>query len=156
MDRSELILLKGLLRHQRLLSLAVVVDGLPVAGVVPFLASPDLSGLAVHVSALTRHARGLGNDAPWSGVVHVPDSSAVDPLQVTRVFLQGASRRFEGDDVLEAVQAKWVERFPSAEMTVGLGDFTFFSLDIAAGRLVAGLGEARNLSREHFEQAARL
>ncbi len=90
------------------------------------------------------------------GVVHVPDSSAVDPLQVTRVFLQGASRRFEGDDVLEAVQAMWVERFPTAEMTVGLGDFTFFSLDIAAGRLVAGLGEARNLSREHFEQAARL
>jgi putative heme iron utilization protein len=156
MDRSELTLLKGLLRHQRLLALAVVVDGLPVAGVVPFLASPDLTSLAVHVSALTRHARGLGDDAPWSGVVHVPDSGSVDPLQVPRVLLQGESRRLEGDDILEAVRRKWVERFPSAEMTVDLGDFTFFSLDLAAGRLVAGPGEARNLSREHFAQAARL
>jgi hypothetical protein len=156
MDRGDLILLKGLLRHQRLLSLAVVVDGMPVAGVVPFLASPDLTALAVHVSALARHARGLGDDAPWSGVIHVPDSAAVDPLQITRVILQGRSRRLEGEEILEAVRGKWVERFPSAEMTVDLGDFTFFSLDLAAGRLVAGRGEARNLSREHFDQAARL
>lgn len=156
MDRGDLILLKGLLRHQRLLALAVIADGRPVAGVVPFVASPDFGALAVHVSALTRHAQGLGGGAPWSGVVHVPDSSAVDPLQVARVYLEGASRRLEDEAVLEAVRAKWIERFPSAEMTVDLGDFAFFSLDVEAGRLVAGLGQARNLSREHFEQAARL
>jgi len=84
MDDQDLALLRNLLREQRLLSLAVMVEGEPVAGLVPFLASPDLGALVVHVSALARHSQGLGEGAAWSGVVHVPDSDAVDPLQVPR------------------------------------------------------------------------
>jgi putative heme iron utilization protein len=154
MDREDLMLLRDLLRHQRLLSLAVVVGGEPAAGLVPFLAAPDFSALAVHVSGLARHSKGLGADASWSGVVHVPDSDAVDPLQVPRVMLHGRSHLLDDEAVLDAVRTKWIARFPAAEMTVGLGDFAFFSLDVDGGRLVGGLGQARNLSREHFTQAA--
>jgi hypothetical protein len=156
MDDAELVLLRDLLREQRLLALAVVVDGQPVAGLVPFLAAPDLSALAVHASALARHRAGLGNAAPWSGVIHVPDSSAVDPLQVPRVVLQGRSREIEDAAVLHVIQEKWVARFPGAEATIGLGDFAFFSLDLEGGRLVGGFGRARNLSADHFAQAARI
>jgi putative heme iron utilization protein len=156
MDREDLTLLRDLLRHQRLLALAVVVDGEPVAGLVPFLAAPDFSALAVHVSSLARHSKGLGDDAHWSGVVHVPDSDAVDPLQVPRVMLHGRSHLLDDEAVLNAVRNMWIARFPAAEMTVALPDFAFFSLDLAGGRLVGGLGQARNLSRDHFTQAAQL
>ncbi len=154
MDHDSLVLLRDLLRGERLLSLAVIVEGQPVAGLVPFLASPDFGALAVHVSALARHRHGLGDGRPWSGIVHVPDSPALDPLQVPRVLLQGTSRLLEDPRVLPAVRERWVARFPTAEATVTLGDFAFCSLDLAGGRLVGGLGQARNLSREHFAQAA--
>ncbi len=156
MDDADLALLRDLLREQRLLALAVVVDGEPVVGLVPFLAAPDLSALVVHVSALARHSSGLGAGAPWSGLIHVPDSAAVDPLQVPRVVLQGRSRRIEDADVLRAIGQGWVAGFPGSEMTIGLGDFAFFSLDLEGGRLIGGFGRARNLSAEHFAEAARV
>jgi putative heme iron utilization protein len=154
MDHQGLVLLRDLLRKERLLSLAVVVEGEPVAGLVPFLAAPDFSALAVHVSGLARHTRGLGEGAPWSGVVHVPDTAEMDALQVPRAVLQGHARRLEDGDVLDAIARMWTRRFPGAEATLGLGDFAFFSLDLEGGRLIGGFGQARNLSREHFAQAA--
>jgi heme iron utilization protein len=156
MQPGDLRLLRDLLRKQRLLNVAVVVGGEPVAGLVPFLASPDLASLAVHVSALARHAKGLGGGAAWSGVVHVPDQPDVDPLQVPRVTLHGTSRRFQDPQILDALRQKWVQRFRTAEMTVGLGDFAFYSLDIAGGRLIAGLGRALNFDGGHLEKAAAL
>ena len=156
MDHAELVLLRDLLREQRLLALAVVVEGQPVAGLVPFLAAPDLSALAVHVSALARHSAGLGEGAPWSAVVHVPDSAALDPLQVPRAVLQGRSRQIEDADVLRGIRQSWVARFPGAEATVSLGDFAFFSLDLEGGRLIGGFGRAYNLSADHFAKAARI
>jgi putative heme iron utilization protein len=156
MDRTQLVLLRDLLRTERLLSLAVVVEGGPAAGLVPFLAAPDFSALAIHVSALARHSRGLGDGGAWSGVIHVPDSKEVDALQVPRAVLQGHSRRIEDGDVLDAIGQMWARRFPGAEATIGLGDFAFFSLDLEGGRLIGGFGQARNLSREHFAQAAEI
>ena len=154
MDDADLDLLRGLLRGQRLLSLAVVVDGAPVAGLVPFLASPDFGALVVHVSSLARHSRGLGEGAAWSGVVHQPYADGMDPLQVPRVLLHGHSRRLDDPAVLRVVRQKWVEHLPSAGATLGLGDFAFVSLDVEGGRLVGGAGQARKLSREHFARAA--
>ena len=125
MDDADLELLRDLLRGQRLLALAVVVEGRPVAGLVPFLAAPDLTSLVVHVSALAPHAAGLGEGAPWSGVIHVPDAAGVDPLQVPRAVLGGSSRRIDDPDVVRAIGQAWVARFPGAEATIGLGDFAF-------------------------------
>jgi heme iron utilization protein len=154
MDDADLILLRDLLRDQRLLALAVVVGGEPVAGLVPFLGAPDLAALVVHVSALAPHSAGLGNGAPWSGVVHVPDAREVDPLRVPRVVVHGHARRIQDARVLDAIGQAWVERFPSAAQTVGLGDFAFVSLDIEGGRLIGGFATARNLSPSHFKKAA--
>lgn len=156
MDEHDFLLLRNLLREQRLLALAVVVEGEPVAGLVPFLASPDLGALVVHVSGLARHSRGLGDGAAWSGVVHRPDADDVDPLLVPRVLLHGHSRRLEDGAVVSAVRHKWLARFPSAAPTVQLPDFAFVSLDLEGGRLIGGAGQARNLSAEHFSRAAGL
>jgi hypothetical protein len=59
-DDDDLVLVRDLLRDQRLLALAVVVGGAPVAGLVPFLG------------------------APWSGVVHVPDGRVIGGFATAR------------------------------------------------------------------------
>jgi hypothetical protein len=55
----------------------------------------------VHVSALAPHNAGLGDGAPWSGVVHVPDAPEVDPLRVPPVAVHGHARRIQDPRVLD-------------------------------------------------------
>lgn len=154
MGPDDLRTLSELLRRQRLVSLAVVVDDLPVVGLLPFVAAPTLAGLVVHASHLAAHTAGLGGDQPWSGVVAEPDAAERDPLQTRRVLLHGRSRAIDDPQVLAKLRSVWRDRYPSASMTLDLADFTFFSLDIEGGRLVAGFGRALNLASEHFAQAA--
>jgi heme iron utilization protein len=156
MDPDDLRTLKDLLRQQRLLSLGVVADGLPVVGLLPFLAAPNLGALVVHASRLAPHTAGLGDNQPWSGIIAEPDAFERDPLQTPRVLLRGLSRAIEDPQVLTRIRSVWRDRYPSAAMTLDLGDFTFFSLDLAGGRLIAGFARALNLSREHFDEAAAL
>ncbi|MBP9945789.1 MAG: hypothetical protein KBH14_05290, partial [Vicinamibacteria bacterium] len=142
MSPDDLRTLRELLRRQRLLSLGVVVDGLPVVGLLPFLAAPTFASLVVHASRLAPHTGGLGDDRPWSGVIAEPDAADRDALQTPRVILHGASRAIEDPQVLARIRSVWRDRYPSAAMTLDLGDFTFFSLDIDGGRLIAGFARA--------------
>jgi len=151
---DDLRALSELLRRQRLLSLAVVVDGLPVVGLLPFVAAPTFAALVVHASRLASHTAGLGDDRPWSGAVAEPDAVERDPLQTRRVLLHGRSRAIDDPQVLAKIRSVWRDRYPSAAMTLDLSDFTFFSLDIEGGRLVAGFARALNLSAEHLARAA--
>ena len=154
MSPDDLRTLSELLRRQRLLSLAVVVDDLPVVGLLPFLAAPAFASLVVHASRLAAHTAGLGEDRPWSGVVAEPDAAERDPLQTPRVLLHGRSRAIDNPQVLAKIRGVWRDRFPGAAMTLDLTDFTFFSLDIEGGRLVAGFARALNLTSEHLARAA--
>lgn len=154
MGPEDLRTLSQLLRGQRLLSLAVIVDDLPVVGLLPFVAAPTFAALVVHASHLAAHTAGLGEDQPWSGVVAEPDAAERDPLQTRRVLLHGRSRAIEDPEVLSRIRSVWRDRYPSASMTLDLADFTFFSLDIEGGRLVAGFARALNLTAAHFAQAA--
>jgi putative heme iron utilization protein len=154
MSPDDLRTLRELLRRQRLLSLGVVVDGLPVVGLLPFLVAPTFASLVVHASRLAPHTGGLGDDRPWSGVIAEPDAADRDALQTPRVILHGTSRAIEDPQVLARIRSVWRDRYPSAAMTLDLGDFTFFSLDIDGGRLIAGFARALNLTAEHLAQAA--
>jgi putative heme iron utilization protein len=157
MNRDNLDLLRQLLAEQRVLSLAVLVKGAPVAGLLPFLAAPDFASLLVHTSKMARHAAGLEDGARWSAVVHLPDAPERDPLQVPRVVLYGQAHPVAaGGKAHEEARRIWVARFPTAEMTVGLADFTFHRLDIESGRLIGGFAGALNLSMETLKQAAEL
>jgi putative heme iron utilization protein len=153
---DDLKTLRELLGQQRLLSLGVVVDGLPLVGLLPFLAAPSFAALVVHASRLAPHTAGLGDDQPWSGAVAEPDAIERDPLQTRRVLLHGRSRAIDDPHVLARIRSVWLDRYPSAAMTLDLADFTFFSLGIEGGRLVAGFARALNLSTEHLARAAAL
>jgi uncharacterized protein YhbP (UPF0306 family) len=152
-DASQL---RKLLTGQRLLSLALIVDGEPVAGLLPYALDRGLTALYVQASRLARHARGLVAGALWSGVIHEPDSVDQDPLQVPRLVLEGVTDplspdRPESDSAAKALLA----RFPSAATTLSLEDFRLYRLEIRGGRLILGFGRALNLSLHHFEDLAR-
>jgi putative heme iron utilization protein len=147
--------LEALLTGQRLLALAVVVEGEPVAGLVPYVVAADFVALYIQASRLARHTRGLDTGGRWSGVVHEPDSEAQDPLQVARLVLEGDVTQLDGEspDFKDAARA-FLRRFPAAAMTLQLADFALYRLGLESGRLILGFGQAYNLSRSHFAELA--
>jgi len=145
--------LGGLLLGQRLVSLGVVAEGAPIVGLLPYAVADDRSALIVQSSALARHARGLVAGAPWSGMIHEPDTAETDPLQVPRLQLEGIVDPLRGDRAeFQPAARAFLGRFPQAAMTLQLPDFTLYRLEIRGGRMVLGFGRALNLSRDHFRE----
>jgi hypothetical protein len=143
------------LTGQRLLALAVVVDGEPVAGLVPYVVAADFGALHIQASRLARHTRGLDSGGRWSGVVHEPDAHEQDPLQVARLVLEGDVTQLDGESPeLEPAALAFLKRFPAAATTLQLADFALYRLGLESGRLILGFGQAYNLSRSHFAELA--
>lgn len=153
MDEAYRELLRILLVERRVLALAVVVDGAPYVGQVPYALRADGGGLLIHVSRLAKHTRGLHPGAPWSGLLGLGDDPDGDPFQVPRLSLEGTARP------LDPVAAEYVEargaylaKLPSGATTFQLGDFTLFDLAIEKGRLVAGFGRTANVTPHHLRE----
>jgi hypothetical protein len=155
METADLELLRQLLRDTRVAALALVEEGRPVAGLSPCLAAPDLAAVYVHGSRLAHHMRVLAPGVPFSAVLHAPDRPDLDPLRLPRLLLDGEVAAL-GEAEREALVPRWLERFPSAAMTVPLGDFAFHRLEIRGGRLVAGFGRAFGLGARVLAEAAAL
>jgi hypothetical protein len=148
--------LRRLLTGERVLALAVLVEGQPAIGLLPFAATPERDALLVNASHLARHTRGLTEGAPFDALVHAPDTPAADPLQIPRVTLRGhvvlldpAGAEYASD------QRAYVERFPEAAAILEqLGGFRLYRLRLEAGRLVSGFAGAVNLDRDSFAELA--
>jgi putative heme iron utilization protein len=135
------------LLERRVTAMGVLVDGVPYVGLLPFAPSHDRRSLYVHASGLARHARGLGDGMPFSALVHEPEDTAPDSLQVPRATFQGTVERLDPTSVEHAAaRAAYLERFPEGATTFELADFGLYALRIAEGRLVAGFARARNVS----------
>jgi heme iron utilization protein len=148
--------LRALFEGQRLLALGVVVDGEPVVGILPYAVSKDRAAVYIQASRLARHTRGLLPGGRWGGAIHRPDAPEDDPLQVPRLTLEGSLEPLARDAAeFEAAARAFLERFPSAAMTLSLGDFGLYRLEVEGGRLVLGFGRALNVSRSHFEDLAK-
>jgi putative heme iron utilization protein len=147
MNQEEKRLLRELLEVPRVLALGVLVEGAPYVGLLPFVASEDHGAIFVHASALARHARGLTDGAPFSALVHLPDTQGGDPLQVPRITLQGEVAALDpAGPAHAAARARYLGRFPQSAPTFDLPDFQLYALRVREGRLVAGFARARNVS----------
>jgi putative heme iron utilization protein len=153
MPHSKQEVLGRLLNERRVLSLAVTVDGAPVIGLLPFALSRDARALVVHASRLARHTKGLVAGAPFDVLVHEPDAERADPLQLARVTLRGQVEMLEEGTTMHAdARRAYLAKFPAAEPITALGDFAFFRLAIAAGRLVTGFASASNVTLEMLDE----
>jgi heme oxygenase (biliverdin-IX-beta and delta-forming) len=147
MDERDRDLLRDLLTHGRVLSLAVIVEGRPYAGLLPFVVRPDFSALLIHASDLARHSKGLDDGAAFGAVIHSPDRPDADPLQLPRVTLEGSVSVLErGTPRYQAGRELYVGRFPGSAQTFALGDFRLYQLALESGRLIGGFGRARSVS----------
>jgi putative heme iron utilization protein len=154
-DAKEVQLLQELFAGPRVLSLAVLVDGAPLVGLLPFAVKPDFSAAIVHASQLARHAKGLVAGAPFGILIHASDSDEGDARQVARVSLEGEVHPLaEGTAAFDKAVDLYLERFPDSGPVFALGDFGLYELRFAKGRLVGGAGRAFNLTAENLREAA--
>lgn len=155
MTPDEKALLKDLLTTRRVLSLAVLLDGAPYAGLLPFAMQPDFSAALIHASSLARHTAGLTDGATVSFLVHALDQPAADPLQLPRLSMQADVRVLDktGPDYA-AAQATYVARFPASEPIFSLGDFNLYALIPRKGRFVVAFGRALNLTADSLRELA--
>lgn len=147
MQPNDEALLRNLFVQVRHLSLGVVLNGKPVVGLLPFVLAPTFNGLLVHASNLAQHARGLGQNAPYSALIHASDTPEIDPLQLPRVTVSGGCSRLDrASSEYKAGRSGYLTRFPGSEITFQLGDFHLYHLAIEEVRFVAGFGRAFNVT----------
>ena len=148
-------LIKELLTKQRVLALSVLVDRAPYTGLLPFVVRPDFGAALVHASRLARHTRGLVDDAPFSALIHQPDSPGTDPLQLPRVTLQGRVCPLQiGSPACESAQRLYIARLPQSVPTFDLPDFTLYALIFNSARYVMGFGQVGNITAQDLRELA--
>jgi putative heme iron utilization protein len=155
MDADVLKSIRGLLEGPRVLSLAVMVEGDPEAALMPFALREDYGAVYVQASGLARHARGLQPGARVGVLIHANDTPDVDPLQLARISVQATATVLDKTgDAFAAAAARFIDRFPAAEMTLGLGDFNLYELTLGRGRYIEGFARAFNVGADTFRDLA--
>lgn len=139
--------LQALLEGERVLALAVLVEGRPHVGLLPYARTADGTALLVHASRLARHAQGLRDGAHFSALVHAADRGDADPLQLPRVTLEGTVHALSRESAAwAAARDRYLARLPTAVVTFGLGDFALHALRVERGRFVAGFAQASDVA----------
>jgi putative heme iron utilization protein len=145
MLKSTIRDVRSLFTDQRVLSLALTLppDGAAYAGLLPFIM--DTAGVAflVRASKLARHSRGLTADARVCVLIHEKDDVSKDPLQLQRVTFDCTVEPLVAEAAeWSTARERYLARFPSAELTLGLSDFRIYRLVPQTGMYVAGFGRA--------------
>jgi hypothetical protein len=154
MDPNTEAMLQALLTGTPVAALGTLHDGAPFVSMAPVVPAPDGAGFLIHVSRLAQHTRDLLADARMSLMLAAPLTEDQDPLALPRLTLQGTAEELPADSTArEAAAGAYLARFPQAELTLGLGDFSFFLLRPAAGRLVLGFGRALSLDASQIRTA---
>lgn len=155
MKPDQVDALRALVTGQRILTVSVVADATPYAGLLPYAFSQEPLGFIVHVSRLARHSRGLGDGAAFASVIHRPDDSSADAMQIERVSLQGTAHLLgRGTPGHGAARELYLGRFPHGAVTFGLGDFELYRLEPEAGRYVTGFAGSVNLNPSNLMELA--
>lgn len=153
MKLEDAALLRSLLTERRVLSLAVVLDGEPVIGMLPFVVEPDLAAAVIHVSRLAPHGRVLADGVPFAALIHEPDFGDIPPGQLARVRFAGAAELLvRGTPAYAVARQIYIERYPESTSTFALGDFELFRLPFERGRLIAGFARTVNLRPDSLRQ----
>jgi heme iron utilization protein len=155
MNDADRTLLHDLFTNQRVLALAVVIDGKPAIGLLPFAIRQDFSAVLVHASSMARHTQGMQARAPFSALIHAADLPGAEPLQLPRVSIEGEVHVFERNSpAYFAGREIFLKRFPEAEVTFKLGDFNLYELRFRSARLVGGFARASNVPLDTLRQLA--
>ena len=157
MLKSTARAIRALLDQQRVLSLAVIADGTPYAGLLPFVTLPGYAGVMIHASRMVKHSAGLMAGARVGVLLHEQDGAEKDPLQLQRATFESEVHPLErkGEAWL-AGRERWLQRFPDSRITFNLGDFTLYRLEFSQGLYVGGFGRAVDIEPRDIAKLATL
>jgi putative heme iron utilization protein len=156
MNDTDRALVRELLTQRRVLALALLVNGKPHVGLLPFVLKPDFTGLLIHASRMARHSQGLLPGAPFSALIHSADTPDADPLQIPRLTLEGEVHVFERDSpAYSAARTVYLKRLPQSDITFELADFSLYELRLRSARLVAGFARAANVPLDVLHELGR-
>jgi putative heme iron utilization protein len=149
--------IRELLDGQRVLTLAVTVDGVPFAGLLPFVSQPDYSAVLVHASRMSKHGAALAAGGRAGILLNEQDAPDKDPLQLKRATFDCDVRGYErkSEDWI-AGRELYLRRFPDSRITFNLGDFTLYRLTFREGLFVGGFGRAVEIPPEDVPKIATL
>ena len=151
MDAEVLAAIRTLLDTEQVLTAAVLVDGEPVAALLPYAVGPQRTAVYVQVSGLARHARGLQPGATVSVLIHAPATPDRDAMQLPRLTVQATVELLaRGTPAFDTAAERLLARFPAAAMTLSLDDFSVYALRLGRGRYVEGFARAFNVGSETF------
>lgn len=149
--------IRELLDGQRVLTLAVIADAVPYAGLLPFVPLPGYSGVMIHASRLSRHSTGLAAGGRAAVLLHEQDGPDKDPLQIKRVSFECDVHPLARDsEPWTAGRERYLARFPASRITFRLSDFTLHRLEFRQGLLVAGFGRAMEIAPQDIAKLGTL
>ncbi len=147
MNLQDQQLLQRLFSRVPVGTLAVLVDGAPVTGLLPYVYDRTSQALLILASDLAKHAAGLQDDAPYSFLIHDRSDPDGNAFEVPRVSVQGLVHVVDrqSEAFAEALRA-FLTRFPEQRALTEFRDFNFYQLSIESGRFIAGFGRTFNLT----------
>jgi hypothetical protein len=135
--------LAGLLRKERIATLATLRQGAPMASMTLFLAETGFAGFLVHVSRLAWHTQDMSQDPRVALSVSQADDGRADPFTLMRISIRGEAAQLGANDAMKAL---WLARFPEQAINFTLADFSFWRITPRDARFIAGFGRIHNLS----------
>ena len=147
LDDADLESLRRLLDTRAVAALGTLHRGEPAVSMVPFVLPSADTRLIIHVSALATHTGDMRRHARVSLLVMAEPGVDVAPQALPRVTLQADAKTVPADDAAHAQARKaYLARFPQAQITFELADFSIVALQPVSARLVAGFGRAGALT----------
>lgn len=147
-DAEAVRLAKTLTRTARFGALGVLDPdtGVPLASRVGVATDADGTPLIL-VSQLSAHTKAILADPRCSLLVGEPGKG--DPLAYPRITVVCRARKLEpGTPERARAERRYLNRNPKAKLYVGLGDFSFFRLEVERASLNGGFGKAYLLGRD--------
>ena len=143
MDPESRRAIADLVNTRAVAALGTLQDGAPAVSMVPFVFLSDPGVFVIHVSDLAAHTRNMRSDKRVSLMVMECEAEGKQSTGLPRVMVQGEATEVTGGSGLESTaRSAYLRKFPEAEMTVGLEDFSFFTVRPIAARFVGGFARA--------------
>lgn len=149
-DDEAIRLARTLMRTARFGAIAAIEpgSGVPLAARVGVATDTDGTPLIL-ISQLSAHTRALNDNPACSLLLGEPGKG--DPLAYPRITLFCRAERLPRDDAASArAERRYVNRNPKAKLYVGLGDFSFYRLEVERASLNGGFGKAYLITREQL------
>ena len=152
MTLEDRMLLKNLLINQRVSSLSVMVENKPYVCLIPFVFNENLGSIIVQASNLAKHSSGMSDNAPFTLLIHFPDSRGANPMELPRISLSGNIQKLDkNSDTFNDACNCYKAKFNAKNQYFDFDDFNLYQLKIEQGRFVAGFGHIYNIQQESIK-----